>query len=66
MERMDKKMDKKGWGLLFLIIGIIILLISIFTDSIGLGGYPGIGMKQTIGIIIGLVIAIIGYILRRR
>ncbi len=59
-------MQKKGLGVALIIIGIIILLISLLADPLGIGGYPGIGTKQTIGIIIGLVICIVGLFLRRK
>ena len=59
-------MQKKRLGVALIIIGIIILLISLLADPLGIGGYPGIGTKQTIGLIIGVIIAIIGFILRRK
>ena len=59
-------MQKKTLGLIIIVIGIIILFFSLFADLLGIGGYPGIGTRQTIGIIIGVVIAIIGFILRRK
>jgi len=59
-------MQRKTLGLIIIIIGIIILLISLFADSLGIGGYPGIGTKQTIGIVVGLVICIIGLLLCRK
>ena len=59
-------MQKKTLGLIIIIIGIIIFLISLLADTLGIGGYPGIGTKQTIGIIIGLVICIIGLLLSRK
>jgi hypothetical protein len=38
-------------------------LLSLFADLIGIGGYPGIGYKQVVGIIFGVVIIVIGSIL---
>jgi hypothetical protein len=45
------------------VVGIIVLLLSLFADLIGIGGYPGIGTKQVVGIIVGVVIIVIGSIL---
>jgi hypothetical protein len=59
-------MGKKGLSLILIVVGVIILLVSLFADQIGIGGYPGFGFKQMIGTIIGLVIIIIGLILQRR
>jgi hypothetical protein len=59
-------MGKKGLSLILIVVGVIILLVSLFADQIGIGGYPGFGFKQMIGTIIGLVIIIIGLILQRK
>jgi hypothetical protein len=59
-------MQKKTWGFIFTVVGIIILLLSLFGDLIGIGGYPGLGYKQMIGMIIGVLIIIIGFILHRK
>jgi uncharacterized membrane protein len=61
-----EEMQKKTWGFIFTVVGIIILLISLFGDLIGIGGYPGLGYKQIIGIIIGVIIIIIGFIWHRK
>ena len=56
-------MQKKALGLVLTVVGIIVLLLSLFADLIGIGGYPGIGTKQVVGIIVGVVIIGIGSIL---
>ena len=61
-----EEMQKQTWGFIFAVVGIIILLISLFADLIGIGGYPGLGYKQIIGIIVGVLIIIIGLILHRK
>lgn len=47
-------------------IGMIVLLISLLADPIGLGGYPGFGWKQAIGLATGIVILILGLIPKRK
>lgn len=59
-------MQRKVLSFVFIGVGIILLLVSLFADVIGIGGHPGIGTKQAIGAIIGAVIAIIGFILYRK
>ncbi len=59
-------MQRKRLGSILAAVGIIILLLSLFADLLGIGGYPGLGVKQIVGIIIGLVIIAIGYRLHRR
>jgi hypothetical protein len=53
-------MEKKKLGSILTGIGIVVLLISVFADFLGIGGYPGLGYKQIIGAISGIVIGIIG------
>ena len=52
----------------FILIGIgaVVLLASLFADPLGIGGYPGIGFKQVIGMIVGVVVGIVGLVLRRK
>ncbi len=59
-------MQKKTLGFILTVVGIIILLLSLFGDLIGVGGYPGLGNKQVIGIIISVIIIIIGFIFYRK
>ncbi len=39
---------------------------SVFADFLGIGGYPGLGTKQIIGTIAGIVLIGIGYLLSRK
>lgn len=51
---------KKTIGIILLIGGVIILILSLFADPIGIGGAPGFGFKQITGTIAGAVIAAAG------
>jgi hypothetical protein len=57
-------MPIKTVGSVVLVFGILILLASLFADSIGIGGSPGFGPGQIIGLIVGPVIAFVGFKLR--
>jgi hypothetical protein len=59
-------MKKRLLGLILTWVGIVILLVSLFGDLIGIGGYPGLGYKQVIGIIAGAVMSIIGVVMTRK
>lgn len=59
-------MDKKKWGIVILIAGIILLLLSMGADMLGVGAVPGFGYKQITGIVVGVILAVIGYILAYR
>jgi hypothetical protein len=56
-------MDKKKWGIVLLIVGLILLILSLGADKFGLGSVAGFGYKQIAGSIAGVVMAVIGYIL---
>ncbi len=58
--------QKKGFSYLLIGVGIVIFLVSLFADHLGIGGYPGIGYKQVIGMVVGVVIGMIGFILSRK
>lgn len=53
-------------GLLLLVGGIVLLLLSLSADVIGLGRDPGFGYQQMGGTLVGAVAAIIGGLLYRR
>ncbi len=53
-------------GLLLLVGGIVLLLLSLSADMIGLGRDPGFGYQQMGGTLVGAVAAIIGGLLYRR
>ncbi len=56
-------MEKKKLGSILSVIGIVVLLLSVFADLLGIGGYPGFGYKQIIGAALGIMIGIIGSLL---
>jgi len=58
--------QKQRLGSILIWIGIIILLMSVFADFLGIGGYPGLGTKQIMGTIAGIVLIGIGYLLSRK
>ena len=59
-------MDKKKWGIVLMIVGVILLILSLGADVFGLGAVPGFGYKQIAGSIAGVVMAVIGYIMAYR
>ena len=53
-------MPIKTVGNIVLAVGILIVLLSLFADSIGIGGDPDFGPGQIIGLIVGPVISFVG------
>jgi hypothetical protein len=51
--------SKKAIGIVVLVVGILVLLVSVFAYPIGLGG-PGFGPKQIAGTVVGAIVAIAG------
>ena len=49
---------KRTIGLVLLIVGIVVLIISVAADAIGLGGSPGFGYNQMAGTAVGAIVAI--------
>jgi uncharacterized membrane protein len=50
----------QAWSWLMLVVGIVLAIISIFADRIGLGVTPGFGWKQTLGLLIGVALIVLG------
>jgi len=57
---------KKRLGSLLIGVGIVLLLVSVFADPLGIGGYPGFGAKQIIWTILGIAIGATGLFLYRK
>jgi len=53
-------MSEKTLGLVVLVIGVLLFLVSAFADALGIGGSPGIGWKQILGVIVGVAVAAYG------
>ena len=58
-------MAQRRWPLIILVLGILLALVSLFADPLGVGGTPGFGWKQTLGLAVGVALAALG-VWRRR
>jgi hypothetical protein len=58
-------MAQRGSALVILVIGVVLALVSIFADSLGIGGKPGFGYKQTAGFVAGVALIALGLWRRR-
>ena len=58
-------MAQRGSALVVLIVGVVVALVSLLADRFGIGGTPGFGWKQTIGLVIGLALVALGLWRRR-
>jgi len=58
--------SRQAWAWLMLVVGVVLALASILADRIGLGAMPGFGWKQTLGLLVGLALIVLGLWRRRR
>jgi hypothetical protein len=58
--------NQKTIGIVLLVVGAVLLIGSLAADAIGIGGAAGFGYKQIIGAVIGVIAAIVGYVLYSR
>ena len=57
---------KRTLGLVLLVVGIAVLVLSLAADPLGIGGNPIFGRNQIIGTIAGAISAVVGFVLRRK
>ena len=53
-----------GWAITA--IGIVVLIVSALADQIGLGNTDSFGWKQILGVVVGAVIMVLGFIVAKR
>jgi hypothetical protein len=56
-------MSKKMLGVVFIILGVIVLVVSLAADAVGIGNATGIGWKQILAAVIGALVALDGIFL---
>mgnify|MGYP000471537255 CR=1 FL=1 len=56
----------KPIGIVFILLGIIIFILSLSADFIGFGEGTAIGYKQISGVIVGAIAIIAGVYLKRK
>lgn len=59
-------MSNRTRGLVLLAAGVVLILIALGADALGLGGHPGIGWKQLLGMVVGAGVAAAGLRVLRR
>ena len=58
--------DKQKLGLVVLAVGIFLVIFSLIADFVGLSTYEGFGKYQICGLIVGVVLTIVGIVLRSK
>jgi uncharacterized membrane protein len=52
-------MSKKTIGIILIVLGVILAVVSAFADRLGIGS-GGFGTKQLIGTAIGIIVTLVG------
>jgi len=55
---------KNKIGILYIIVGLVVLVLSVIFDLIG--GSPGFGRYQIIGVVVGVIVTVVGVWLKTR
>ena len=50
-------MSKRTIGVIVLVAGLLLVILSITADAVGIGAEAGFGLKQTVGVIVGILVA---------
>ena len=58
--------NKKTIGIALLIVGAVLVIGSLAADAIGIGGAAGFGYKQIVGALVGVIAAVVGFVLYSR
>ena len=54
---------KKTLSTAVLVVGVVIVVASLFADSNGIGSYPGFGRDQAIGFVVEAIVTVVGLFL---
>lgn len=57
---------RKIAGIVLLVLGIVILILSLIADLVGIGVSPMFGYRQIIGTVAGVIVAAVGLVLALR
>ena len=55
--------NQKTIGIVLLIVGAVLLIGSLAADVVGIGGSAVFGYKQIIAAVVGVIVAVVGYVL---
>jgi hypothetical protein len=53
-------MSKKTLGIVLMIAGVVVIIVSFAANAIRLGTAPGLGLMQALGAVAGVIILVIG------
>ncbi len=57
-------MDNRRMSVVLIVVGIVIVALSAFGDSLGFGASSDFGWKQVAGVVVGAVLVVAGVVTR--
>ena len=54
-------MSNRTLGLVLVVGGLLLALLSLGADALGLGDHPSFGWKQILGTVVGAAVAVAGF-----
>ena len=58
--------NQRTIGVVVLMVGVIVLVVSLLADPVGIGGSPKFGYLQIAGTVVGAIVTVIGLVLTLR
>ena len=55
-------MSGRTLGRVLLVLGVLIFLVAAAADRLGVGAASGFGWKQIVGVVVGIVLAVVGMV----
>ena len=59
-------MSRRTMGIVLIVVGVVLAVISLAADAIGIGSYPGLNWAQILGTVVGAILALVGVWLAMR
>jgi hypothetical protein len=59
-------MQTSVFAWIVIVVGVLLVILAALADPLGLGRSPGIGWRQGLGVVIGVVVLLLGLYFRRR
>ncbi len=53
-------MSRKTWGIVVIVVGVLLAVLSALADVIGVGGTAGMGFAQIGGLVVGIAGVVVG------
>ena len=53
-------MSKRTQGIVLMVVGVMVVVLSLAADALGIGADPGIGWKQAVGALVGVIVVGVG------